>query len=647
MISGEDQMDERIQMPQLKADMKAGVIKKWLKQPGDRVAKGEGLFTVADGKLVKTVSAAASGVLKECSAAEGDSVACGEQVALIRAEEAACGGEAREVELRMPKIGTSGEGSIKKWFKKAGDPVAPGDMIFSMSAGKLVQNVTSQWSGTVVKLLAQPGNPDPAGEVVAVLTAGAEGGTDTSGQEKSVLVVGGGPGGYVAAIRAAQLGARVCLVEKGTIGGTCLNVGCIPTKALLHSAEVYHTAMHAGRSGVTASGVTLHWDQVQENRRRISKTLSGGVSGLLDMNGVEVLSGAASFLAPDKLQVCLADGTKREMTADRIILATGSAPAMPPIPGITGNPDCVDSTGALQLETLPSSMVFIGGGVISVELACAYARFGTQVTVVEMLPRLLPPMDGELTELAKQCMEREGIRFCMETQVTSIEKQADGSVVHGTKKDGTAVSFRAEKIVVAVGRRSYTEGLNPEAAGITMQRGRILVNDAMETSVPGIYAIGDCNGKLMLAHTASCMGETAAENAMGGHARFDGKSTPSCVYCFPEFAGAGMTGEEAEASGQPLMIGRFPMMANGKSLIMESTEGMVKIIANRRTRRVLGVHILGARATDLIAEAALAIETGVTVDQMISTIHAHPTVAESVREAALAAEGRAIHIHEN
>lgn len=166
------------------------------------------------------------------------------------------------------------------------------------------------------------------------------------------------------------------------------------------------------------------------------------------------------------------------MTADRIILATGSAPAMPPIPGITGNPDCVDSTGALQLETLPSSMVFIGGGVISVELACAYARFGTQVTVVEMLPRLLPPMDGELTELAKQCMEREGIRFCMETQVTSIEKQADGSVVHGTKKDGTAVSFRAEKIVVAVGRRSYTEGLNPEAAGITMQRGRILVNDA-------------------------------------------------------------------------------------------------------------------------------------------------------------------------
>lgn len=230
MISGEYQMDERIQMPQLKADMKAGVIKKWLKQPGDRVAKGEGLFTVADGKLVKTVSAAASGVLKECSAAEGDSVACGEQVALIRAEEAACGGEAREVELRMPKIGTSGEGSIKKWFKKAGDPVAPGDMIFSMSAGKLVQNVTSQWSGTVVKLLAQPGIPVPAGEVVAVLSAGAEGGTDTSGQEKSVLVVGGGPGGYVAAIRAAQLGARVCLVEKGTIGGTCLNVGAFPPR---------------------------------------------------------------------------------------------------------------------------------------------------------------------------------------------------------------------------------------------------------------------------------------------------------------------------------------------------------------------------------------------------------------------------------
>lgn len=640
-------MSTEIKMPKIKADTNSAAIKKWLKRPGDSVAKGDGLFSVADGKLVKTIAAEQSGVLEQILAGEGQSVVCGETVALMQEGGAASGESCGTVSLQMPKIGNAAVGTVKKWFKQPGDAVESGDMLFSMACGKLVQNVTSQWSGVLEQILVEAGSEAPCGAEVGVLSA--MGGAAGSGEKKasSVAVVGGGPGGYVAAIRAAQLGAQVTLVEKNKIGGTCLNVGCIPTKALLHSAELYHQARRGGLAGVRTEGVTLDWEQVQKNRRRICDTLTGGVAALLQANGVTVVEGEAAFSGPGTLVVTGKDGARQELKPQKIILATGSAPVLPPIPGAAGNPDCITSTQVLSLDRVPASMVIVGGGVIGVEIACAYARFGTEVTIIEMLPRLLPPMDGELTEQAKALMEtREGIRFLMETEVTGIEKAEQGSLVHARGKDGAELAIAAEKVLLAVGRRPDTGGLDPEAGGVETQRGRIRVNSAMETSAPNVYAIGDCNGELMLAHTAAAMGEVAAENALGGKERFDGRSAPSCVYCFPEFAGVGMTEEEARKSGKAYDVGRFPMAASGKALIMEETEGMVKILTDRQTNKILGVHILGPRATDLIAEGALAISMGATAAQLIAAIHAHPTVAESVREAALASLGRAIHIYE-
>ena len=638
-------MIKTMNMPKAQGGMSEYTIQKWLKKVGDTVAKDEALFSIAVGKLAKTVGSEFSGVITEILVEAGSTVALGDPILVIDEQEVSLGGEPEEVQLVMPTVlAGAADSTVSKWFKKPGDAIAVGDVLVNISNGKLAKSIISEWNGTLQSIEVPAGETAPVGAVLGVVL-GCAGAAASKKKDVSVIVIGGGPGGYVAAIRAAQNGAKVKLIEKKKLGGTCLNVGCIPTKALLHSAELYHQAKNSAWAGVNVGEVSLDWAQVQANRVRISETLTGGVAGLLDMAGAEVINGTATFVAADKIEVTDDEGKKTELTADKFIIATGSYPFMPPIPGIAGNPDCVDSTGALQMESLPKSMVLIGGGVIGVELACAYARFGTEVTIVEMLPRLLPTMDGELTEMAKDLLAKEGIKFSLETQVTEIEKKETTSVVHGKLKDGSAVSFEAEKILVAVGRRSYTEGLGLDAAGVKHDRGRILVNDLMETNVPNIYAIGDCNGQLMLAHTASVMGEVAAANATGGKEKFDPKSTPAVVYLFPDFAGVGMTGEQAEASGRELEIGRFPLAANGKALTMGETEGMIKVIADKRNRRILGVHILGAHGSDLIAEAALAIQMKATMNDVINTIHAHPSVGEAVREAVMAANGNPIHIH--
>ena len=373
---------------------------------------------------------------------------------------------------------------------------------------------------------------------------------------EKILVVGGGPGGYVAAIRAAQLGAEVTLVEKQYLGGTCLNVGCIPNKCLLHSAELLAELKGRGSSlGIAAENIHVDFPQVMANRFAVSEKLTNGIAGLLKGNGIRRLEGEASFTAPGTMTITHADGTQEAVSSDKIILATGFVNAVPPIPGLKENPNCIDSTGALSLEKLPESMVVIGGGVIGLELACAYAAFGT-----------------------------------------------------------------------------------------ANDRGRILVNDKMETSVPGVYAIGDCvMGYAQLAHTASAMGETAAENAMGMDAHYDQSTCPTCVYILPEAASVGLTEADCKAQGLNYLCGKFPMAGNGKALILNGGEGLVKILADQESHKVLGMHIIGPRATDLIAEGALAIRMGASVDDLIATIHSHPTVTEAVREAALNTEKRAIH----
>lgn len=463
--------------------------------------------------------------------------------------------------------------------------------------------------------------------------------------QKHIVIVGGGPGGYVAAIRAAQLGANVTLIEQEHLGGTCLNVGCIPTKCLLHSAEFLENIRNqSAEIGVKVSGAEVDFPQVIAHKNKVSKQLSMGVAGLLKINGVETVSGTASFTGPKALKVTLTDGTVQPVEADAVILSTGSVNTVPPIPGIRENPNCVDSTGALNLESLPKSMVVIGGGVIGLELACAYAGFGTKVTVVEAADHMLPMLDGDLTKIGVKHMKKMGVKFYLECPVQSVEASPTGARAICRTKDGETVSFDAEKILVAIGRKANTASLNLEAGGVANDHGRILVNSRMETSVPGVYAIGDCvAGYAQLAHTASAMGETAAENICGREARYSEKTNPTCVYIFPEAASVGLTEEQCRAQGLNCKTGRFPMMANGKAMILNGGEGLVKIITAVEDEKILGVHIIGPRATDLISEGALALQMGAGAPDLIAAIHSHPTVTEAVREAALHVERRAIH----
>ena len=463
---------------------------------------------------------------------------------------------------------------------------------------------------------------------------------------KKIIVIGGGPGGYVAAIRAAQLGAQVSVVEKEHLGGTCLNVGCIPTKCLLHSAELLSDIKNQGPDiGILAENVRVDFPRVIAHKTEISKKLTGGIAALLKANHVAKMDGTASFSAPGRLNVKKADGTSESVTADAVIVAVGSVNAQPPIPGLKENPNCIDSTGALSLKELPKSMVVIGGGVIGLELACAYAAFGTKITVVEAMDHMLPMLDGDLTKIGVAHMKKMGMEFHLECPVQSVEASSVGAKVVCRDKAGKTVSFEAEKVLVAIGRKANTAELNLDAGKLDNERGRIRVNDKMETSVPGVYAIGDCvMGYAQLAHTASAMGEIAAQNIMGMESHYDETTNPTCVYMEPEAASVGLTEEQCKAQGIAYDVGKFPMSANGKALILNGGEGLVKVIVGKKYREVLGMHIIGPRATDLIAEGALAIGMEATSEEIISTIHSHPTVTETLHEAMLQAEGRAIHI---
>ena len=570
-------------------------------------------------------------------------------------------------ELKMPQLGlTMEEGNLSRWLKHEGDTVKAGEVVAEITTDKLTNELTSEQDGVLLKIVAQEGDDVPVkgtlawigqsgeaipGAVPAAVAAAvpqpaaAPAAAPAAGGKKSVLIIGGGPGGYVAAIRAAQLGAEVTVVEKQHLGGTCLNVGCIPTKCLLHSAELVEQIKTQGRDiGVEVEGVKVNFPQVIAHKNAVSKQLTSGIAGLLKLNKVKKIDGEAVFVGEKRIRVTKPDGTAEEMTADAIIVATGSVNAQPPIPGLKENPNCIDSTGALSLEKLPKTMVVIGGGVIGLELACAYAAFGTKITVVEAMDHMLPMLDGDLTKIGVAHMKKMGMDFHLECPVQSVEDSPVGAKVVCKDKSGSTVSFEAEKVLVAIGRKANTAALDLAAGKLDNDKGRILVNDKMETNVPGVYAIGDCVfGHAQLAHTASAMGEVAAENICGHEAHYCEKTNPTCVYMEPEAASVGLTEEQCKAQGIAYKVGRFPMSANGKALILNGGEGLVKIIAGAEYGEILGMHIIGPRATDLIAEGALAIEGEMTLDEIIDTIHSHPTVTETLREAALNAEKRAIH----
>ncbi len=647
-------MVEKVKMPKIGLKMDTGKIKKIYKNVGENVKKGEPLFQVATGKMNSEIESPFSGMIKEIYVKTDDDAAVGAELLSLEVMEGDANAEAAEkidvAAVKIPKIGTAAKATLKKWQKKEGDAVKADEVLCSVNTGKMNHDIVSPMDGILLKICKAEEEAAQVGEIIAYV--GEEGAAipqeegnqaDSLKQKIKITIIGGGPGGYVAAIKAAQMGAEVVLIEKKDLGGTCLNVGCIPTKAILHCAETYESCKHAEDAGVLVQNVTYDWEKIQSYKRGITKQLTDGIASLLYAYGVEVLQAEASFANEKELEITLNDGSKRILQTDKVILATGSVPAIPPIPGLKEVEACIDSTKALSLEKVPESMAIIGGGVIGVELACAYASFGTKITVIEMQPKLMPMMDGELVSLAQSNLEKMGIQFLMETQVLAVEEDPVGGKVKVKTKDGEESYITAEKILVAVGRRTNTESLRLDNAGIANDRGRITVNDYLETNVPGIYAIGDCVGKIMLAHVASAMGEVAVSNIFGKKERFSAEINPACVYLSPEFAGVGLTEEAAKSKNVDYKVGKFPLMANGKSLVMGCQDGWIKVLVDKMENKLIGCHILGPRATDLIAEAALAIAKGVTVSDIDMLIHAHPTVAEAFREAVLASENRAIH----
>jgi len=556
-------------------------------------------------------------------------------------------------ELLMPKLGlTMTEGTIDEWKKKEGDTVAKGEIIYSVATDKLTNDVEADCDGVLLKIVVKEGETVPcktvvgwvgaAGEAVpecgAAPAAAAPEAAAAAAEGGSVLVIGGGPGGYVAAIRAAQLGAKVTLIEKDKVGGTCLNRGCMPTKAMLHTSEVYEAATANEAIGISCAEVKVDWDKVQGFRAGVVEKLTSGVKALIKMNKIKLVSGEAVFTGKRTVSV-----GGDSYTAEKVIIAAGSYPIIPAIPGLKDSKALIDSTGCLELDHIPESMVVIGGGVIGLELGSVYMRYGTKVTVVELQPKLLPLMDGELTELLTAKLRGQGMSIMLSSAVESVKDTAEGAELTVKGPDGV-LKLEAEKVLVCVGRGPDTAGLELDKAGIASEKGFIKANDKLETSAEGVYAVGDCTGKLMLAHAAMAMGEAAAENALGGDKSFDPEMSPSCAYVGPEFAGVGYTEERAKALGIEYKVGRFPTSGNGRSLVAGHTDGMIKVIAGKSYGEILGVHILAPSATELIEEAALAIRLEATLEEFTDTIHCHPTVAEAVRECALNADKKAIHI---
>ncbi|AZN70433.1 dihydrolipoyl dehydrogenase [Georhizobium profundi] len=464
-----------------------------------------------------------------------------------------------------------------------------------------------------------------------------------------VVVIGSGPGGYVCAVKAAQLGLKTAIVEKRpTLGGTCLNIGCIPSKAMLHASEVFHQAGHShAELGVEVGTPTLNLPAMMAHKDAVVKANVDGVSFLMKKNKIDVLVGTGKVLGEGKLSVTTEGGESQEIEAKNIVIATGSDVAN--IPGVDVAFDekvIVSSTGALELEKVPGHLVVVGGGVIGLELGSVWARLGAKVTVVEYLDAILGGMDGEVSKQFQRMLAKQSLDFKLGQKVTAVtRKDAGASVTFEPAKGGEAQTVDADIVLVATGRRPYTDGLGLEDAGVVMEKGgRVQIDAHFQTSVPGVYAIGDVVAGPMLAHKAEDEGVAVAEIIAGqaGHVNYE--VIPSVVYTQPEVASIGRTEEQLKADGVAYKAGKFPFTANGRARAMLATEGFVKILADKDTDRVLGVHIVGAGAGDLIHEAAVLMEFGGSAEDLARTCHAHPTLSEAVKEAALATFFKPIHM---
>ncbi len=576
----------------------------------------------------------------------------------------------------MPKLGFNmSEGKLVEWYKSEGEAVTKGEPLFSVETDKTNMDIEATQDGVVRKLFIEEGDQIPVTLPIAIVGTADEniddliadslaqlGGhasadaaeaapaaeaqesccgapeckaADGAEYDYDIAVIGGGPGGYVAAIKAAQMGKRTVIIEKEHFGGTCLNVGCIPTKALLRSAEALKEVKESAAFGVVdvdTSNAALDLVKVQERKKNVVTQLVNGVKGLLKGNGVTIENGEGTLIDAHTVE---AGGKK--ITAANVIIATGSQAKSLPIE-ISPKATVLTSTEMLDIDNAPESMVVIGGGVIGIEFAYFLATIGVKVSVVEFLDRILPMVDEEITNQVTGHLKDLGVDIYTSARVTEIT--ADSVKF---EKDGKVQELAAEQVLMAVGRAANLAGIDTEALGIKTERGAIVTDETLRTSADGVYAIGDVNGKAMLAHTASMEGIVAVKNICGEKAAMDYSKIPSAIYIQPEIASVGLTEKQAAEKYGKINVGKFPLMANGKAKVAGEERGLVKVIAEAKYGEIVGVHLYCLHATDMIAEAVVAMKLESTAEEVAMAIHPHPTVSEIMHEAMHAVNGRAIH----
>ncbi len=459
-------------------------------------------------------------------------------------------------------------------------------------------------------------------------------------EQRGLVIIGGGPAGYVAAIRARQLGDKVTLIEKDTLGGICLNCGCIPTRAMVRGVEFIDLPKKAKDYGVNLGEAEIDFPKMVARKDTIVKTVVGGLSMLVEANGVEVLKGRGKLISASEVEVSLEDGTTSHRAAPRIIIATGASPKRPSVPGADR---IITTEQALELSEIPRSMLIVGGGAIGFAFATIFSKLGTSVTVTEESAQILPGVDGEIVSMLEKELRRAKIQLYTEASIQEIGAgEGDESNIALSVK-GEETTLNAQYILAAEEREPNVEGLGLDRVGVTVSQGRIEVNNHMETGVDGILAAGDITGEPMLAHVAFAEGKVAAENALGKKSEIDYTAVPRCINTIPEIASVGLTEDEALAQGHQLRIGRFPFAANGMATILGERTGAIKVVTEVEYGQILGVHIIGPHATDLIPEATLAMKLDATSQEISSSIHAHPTLSEALMESALDVTGDTLH----